>query len=229
MNWIEEGGKKMGKDDQLAYAYSILDRAVSLHKPKYAVAYNYDDLAMEYGFPGPALHGVMYIKVKGCPIVQMMRGQKKKKFDRLAQKAGRGCQEPAAHRDGGRALSHVNTERKKEEARGRNPRGDSMTTREREILSAPAQIAIPPTLTPGEQTPAVMTPQQGYRQGIEGIWQKVDQLPQGQDPEGFLAHRHRCLAGVWIQAPATSGLRSQFASRDGTRTPLVAPGKESNR
>ncbi len=112
----------MGKDDQLAYAYSILDRAVSLHKPKYAVAYNYDDLAMEYGFPGPAMHGVMYIKVK-----------------------------------------------------------------------------------------------------------KVDQLPQGQDPEGFLAHRHRCLAGVWIQAPATSGLRSQFASRDGTRTPLVAPGKESNR
>src|SRR5260221_4321326 len=167
MNWIEEGGKKMGKDDQLAYAYSILDRAVSLDKPKYAVAYNYDDLAMEYGFPGPALHGVMYIKVKGCPIVQMIRGQKKKKIDRLAQKAGRGCQEPAAHRDGGRALSHVNTERKKEEARGRNPRGDSMTTREREILSAPAQI----------------------------------------------------------QAPATSGLRSQFASRDGTRTPLVAPGK----
>ena len=160
----------MGKDDQLAYAYSILDRAVSLHKPKYAVAYNYDDLAMEYGFPGPAMHGVMYIKVKGCPVVQMIREHQKKKFDRLAQKAGRGCQEPA-----------------------------------------------------------VMTPQQGYRQGIEGIWQKVDQLPQGQDPEGFLAHRHRCLAGVWIQAPATSGLRSQFASRDGTRTPLVAPGKESNR
>jgi len=155
----------MGKDDQLAYAYSILDRAVSLHKPKHAVADNYDDLAMEYGFPGPAMHGVMYIKVKGYPIVQMIRGQKKKKFDCLAQKAGRGCQGPAAHRDGGRALSHVNTERKKEEARGRNPRGDSMTTIEREILSAPAQIAIP----------------------------------------------------------------RQFASRDGTRTPLIAPGKESNR
>src|SRR5258708_4799942 len=182
----------MGKDDELAYAYSILDRSVSLHKPKYAVADNYDDLAMEYGFPGPALHGVMYIKVKGCPIVQMIRGQKKKKFDRLAQKAGRGCQEPAAHRDGGRALSHVNTERKKEEARGRNPRGDSMTTREREIRWAPAQIAIPPTLTPGEQTPAVMTPQQGYRQGIDGIWQQVDQLP------------------------------------NGTRTPLVSPGQDSN-
>jgi hypothetical protein len=183
----------MGKDDQLAYAYSILDRAVSLHKPKYAVAYNYDDLAMEYGFPGPAMHGVMYSKSKGCPIVQMIRGQKKKKFDCLAQNDGRGCQEPAAHRDGGRALSHVNTEIKKEEARGRNPRGDSMTTIDRDIRWAPAQIAIPPTLTPGEQTPAVMTPQQRYRQAIEGIWQKVDQLP------------------------------------NGTRTPLVAPGKESNR
>src|SRR5258706_12746465 len=56
-----------------------------------------------------------------------------------------------------------------------------MTTIEREILSAPAEIALPPTLTPGEQKPAVMTPQQRYRQGIEGIWQKVDQLPKGQD------------------------------------------------
>ncbi len=26
-----------------------------------------------------------------------------------------------------------------------------------------------------------MTPQQRYRQGIEGIWQNVDQLPKGQD------------------------------------------------
>jgi short chain dehydrogenase len=68
-----------------------------------------------------------------------------------------------------------------QEARGRNPRGDAMTTIEREILSAPAEIAIPPTLTPGEQKPAVMTPHQRYRQGIEGIWQKVDQLPEGQD------------------------------------------------
>ncbi len=37
----------MGKDDQLAYAYSILDRAVSLHKPKYAVTFfsgGYDSL-----------------------------------------------------------------------------------------------------------------------------------------------------------------------------------------
>lgn len=56
-----------------------------------------------------------------------------------------------------------------------------MTTREREILSAPAEIAISPTLTPGEQKQAVMTPPQRYRQGIEGIWQKVDQLPKGQD------------------------------------------------
>ena len=56
-----------------------------------------------------------------------------------------------------------------------------MTSREREIRSAPAEIALPPTLTPGEQTPAVMTPQQRSRQGIEGIWQKVDQLPEGQD------------------------------------------------
>jgi hypothetical protein len=56
-----------------------------------------------------------------------------------------------------------------------------MTTIEREILSAPAEIALPPTLTPGEQKPAVMTPQQRYRQAIEGIWQKVDQLPEGQD------------------------------------------------
>jgi hypothetical protein len=27
----------------------------------------------------------------------------------------------------------------------------------------------------------VITPQQRYRQGIEGIWEKVDQLPKGQD------------------------------------------------
>ena len=134
----------MGKDDQLTYAYSILERAVSLHKPKYAVAFfsggydslvtthltmsymeryypklprfvahintgigieetrtlvretcarygwtlkeyttadNYDDLAMEYGFPGPAMHGVMYIKLKERPVAQMIREQKK--FDRL--------------------------------------------------------------------------------------------------------------------------------------------------
>jgi hypothetical protein len=56
-----------------------------------------------------------------------------------------------------------------------------MTTREKEIPSAPAEIAIPPTLTPGEQKQAVITPHQRYRQGIEGIWQKVDQLPEGQD------------------------------------------------
>ena len=56
-----------------------------------------------------------------------------------------------------------------------------MTTIDREIRPAPAQSAIPPTLTPGEQTPAVMTPQQRYRQAIEGIWQNVDQLPEGQD------------------------------------------------
>ena len=63
----------------------------------------------------------------------------------------------------------------------RGTRGDAMTTREREIRPAPAQSALPPTLTPGEQKQAVMTPQQRYRQGIEGIWQNVDQLPKGQD------------------------------------------------
>src|SRR6266478_2610406 len=190
----------------------------------------------------------------------MIREHKKKKFDRLAQKAGRGCQEPAAHRDGGRALSHVNTERKKEEARGRNPRGDSMTTREREIRSAPAQIAMPPhfdswgakassddatttlqarnrghlaerrpvTSRPGSSR-AVATLGIGenlgsshadtlsglgrawfYHRTAYGTFKRVETLLTL--PEGFLAHRHRCLAGLWIQAPATSGLRSQFAS-----------------
>ena len=56
-----------------------------------------------------------------------------------------------------------------------------MTTIDREILSTPAEIAIPPTLTPEEQMQAVITLQQRYRQEIEGIWQKVDQLPEGQD------------------------------------------------
>jgi tRNA(Ile)-lysidine synthase TilS/MesJ len=36
---------------------------------EYTTEYNYDDLAMEYGFPGPAMHGVMYIKLKERPIV----------------------------------------------------------------------------------------------------------------------------------------------------------------
>ena len=55
-----------------------------------------------------------------------------------------------------------------------------MTTIERNTLGT-CRDCSPPTLTPGEQTPAVMTPQQRYRQAIEGIWQNVDQLPQGQD------------------------------------------------
>src|SRR5258706_16346906 len=55
-----------------------------------------------------------------------------------------------------------------------------MTTIERNTLGTCTECS-PPTLTPGEQKPAVMTPQQRYRQAIEGIWQKVDQLPEGQD------------------------------------------------
>ncbi len=50
---------------------------------EYTTEYNYDDLAMEYGFPGPAMHGVMYIKLKERPIAQMIREHQKKKFDRL--------------------------------------------------------------------------------------------------------------------------------------------------
>ncbi|HEX6484384.1 MAG TPA: hypothetical protein VF043_36530 [Ktedonobacteraceae bacterium] len=46
---------------------------------------------------------------------------------------------------------------------------------------APAEIAIPLTLTSGEQKQAAITPQQLYRQSMEDIWEKVHQLPRGQD------------------------------------------------
>src|SRR5258708_96275 len=56
-----------------------------------------------------------------------------------------------------------------------------MATTEREILNTPAGIAISPILTPVEQMQAVITPQQHYMQGMEDIWEKVHQLPKGQD------------------------------------------------
>ena len=59
----------MGKDDQLAYAYSILDRAVSLHKPKYAVAFfsgGYDSLVTTPGFCSKKLHTHIDIDTPMC-------------------------------------------------------------------------------------------------------------------------------------------------------------------
>ncbi len=160
----------------------------------------------------------------------------------------------------------------------RGTRGDAMTTREREIRPAPAEIALPPTLTPGEQTPAEIVPQQRYRQAIEGIWQKVDQLPKGQDQvvmsqlwelgktsalptstrfpalaaHGFITEQLTENPSVWkpcspylkdfwrigIDVSHAYGFRlrphpafeaSLRAEIDGTRTPLVAPGKENHR
>ena len=58
---------------------------------------------------------------------------------------------------------------------------DLMATTEREILNTPAEIAISPILTSGEQMQAVLTPQQHYTRGMEDIWEKVHQLPKGQD------------------------------------------------
>jgi len=56
-----------------------------------------------------------------------------------------------------------------------------MATSDREIFNTPAEIAISPLLTPREQMQAVLTPQQYYMQGMEDIWEKVHQLPKGQD------------------------------------------------
>src|SRR4051812_16451610 len=56
-----------------------------------------------------------------------------------------------------------------------------MATTEREILNTPAEIPISPNLTPVEQMQAAITPQQHYMQGMEDIWEKVHQLPKGQD------------------------------------------------
>src|SRR5258707_13561932 len=56
-----------------------------------------------------------------------------------------------------------------------------MATSDREIFNTSAEIAISPILTSGEQMQAVLTPQQHYMQGMEDIWEKVHQLPKGQD------------------------------------------------
>jgi hypothetical protein len=56
-----------------------------------------------------------------------------------------------------------------------------MATSDREIFNTSAEIAISPILTSGEQMQAVLTPQQHYTHGMEDIWEKVHQLPKGQD------------------------------------------------
>jgi hypothetical protein len=57
-----------------------------------------------------------------------------------------------------------------------------MTTIDREKLNIPAEVTIPLTLTPVVQSQqAVITPQELYKQGMEDIWQRIHQLPRGQD------------------------------------------------
>jgi hypothetical protein len=57
-----------------------------------------------------------------------------------------------------------------------------MTTIDREKLNIPAEVAIPLTLTSEVQSQqAVITPQELYKQGMEDIWERIHQLPRGQD------------------------------------------------
>jgi hypothetical protein len=56
-----------------------------------------------------------------------------------------------------------------------------MTITDRTRLNISAEIIPFPTLTPGELKQAAITPQQLYRQCMEDIWEKIHQLPKGQD------------------------------------------------
>ena len=57
-----------------------------------------------------------------------------------------------------------------------------MTITDRKRLDIPAEIITPAALTPGEQKQqAVITPQELYKQSMQDIWEKINQLPKGQD------------------------------------------------
>ena len=56
-----------------------------------------------------------------------------------------------------------------------------MTIIDRTRLDISAEIIPFPDLTSGELKQAAITPQQLYRQSMEDIWEKIHQLPRGQD------------------------------------------------
>lgn len=68
---------------------------------EYTTPYNYDDLAMQYGFPGPAMHRLMYIKLKERPLMQMVREHKTAKYDRILLFTG------ARKQESERRMGHV--------------------------------------------------------------------------------------------------------------------------
>jgi 3'-phosphoadenosine 5'-phosphosulfate sulfotransferase (PAPS reductase)/FAD synthetase len=68
---------------------------------EYTTPYNYDELALQYGFPGPAMHRLMYIKLKERPLMQMIREHKTAKFDRILLITG------ARKQESERRMGHV--------------------------------------------------------------------------------------------------------------------------
>jgi 3'-phosphoadenosine 5'-phosphosulfate sulfotransferase (PAPS reductase)/FAD synthetase len=68
---------------------------------EYMTPYNYDDLVAQYGFPGPAMHRLMYIKLKERPLMQMIREHKTEKHDRILLITG------ARKQESERRMGHV--------------------------------------------------------------------------------------------------------------------------
>src|SRR5436189_263454 len=50
---------------------------------EYHSPFKYEDIVLEHGFPGPASHRYMYIRLKERAIDEMVRAHKTKKRDRL--------------------------------------------------------------------------------------------------------------------------------------------------
>ena len=70
-----------------------------------------------------------------------------------------------------------------QEARNPYPRIHSMTITDRKRFPIPAEmmtsVALPATEEQNQQ--AVITPQELYKQGMQDIWERIGQLPKGQD------------------------------------------------
>jgi hypothetical protein len=56
-----------------------------------------------------------------------------------------------------------------------------MTITDRKRLDIPAEIITPAALTGEQKQQAVITPQELYKQSMQDIWEKIHQLPKGQD------------------------------------------------